>query len=1150
MSKNQNRRFRNVSRTACTGLLISLSPLQLALAEGSAQTGLTQPLNDFTQQLNSDATNDASASLYVDILSAGEVINVSLCGTSQASNVSVEIFSPTDDTTPVFTESLNDGNVDCNSPMTDPLTTPMRFQTTEPGTYRLVLETSRRFDRYDVSVTPDMNTDPDPSIAAGRLWAFNYGFLTGSFGEAASTDANYFALLPGGRPNTNYIWMLDLNNFAGNGYDLVANSIGLDAPNSGYSASASGNSVTHEHPLYLGVPAVANGRPVADPNISAVSFLDDIGQDNSITPGATPGEQDTGVFEFTTDVEGTYQIAIDLNQDQIFGNTGDRILIGRTTPGLNSVIWDGMTADQNEPALGDYAVQVRVNTGEFHFIANDVETSGGSEPGLTIFASDQAGNLTDTLVYWDDATLINDSQATSNAPFGALSSTPEARHTWGTFSSNGFGDRRLIDTYVYGLTATAVTELSIQDTDVPPDADGDGLDDVIDLDDDNDGINDVVEGSLTLVDTDNDSIPDFLDLDSDNDGIPDSVEESNAPVLSNNDSDSDGIADEIDVTNTAGQDSNGNGIDDRFDPIDTDGDNIPNHRDLDSDSDGITDQLEAGDAPATPVDTDEDGAADYVDTDSDNDTLPDNVEAAAGIIDTDSDGVPDYRDLDSDNDTIVDATEAGANPASPTDTDADGVPDFKDLDSDNDTILDAVEGNNDVDTDGTPNFRDTDSDGDNIPDSEEASADTDNDGIPNSEDTDSDGDGLPDELEGTVDTDNDGILDVIDLDSDNDTIPDAIELDIDTDSDGVPNYLDNDSDNDGIPDATEAGAANVPVDSDGDSLPDYIDLDSDNDGLTDAVEAITPGLPADTDLDGIANHLDRDSDNDGLTDTFEAGGADTDRDGIIDDFLDADQDGLHDAVLEAALPMGDFDADRIPDVLDLDSDNDGLSDAFETSGAVYESDGNGLLDNFTDENLDGLDDAIALKPLGNIDIDSDGLPNQLDLDTDSDSIADLREVGFIDEDFDQIIDSLRDIDLDGIPDSVDVSFTNGSDEDGDGIDDFADVDFVVMFNDDFDGDGIVDSFDPDANGNGFADAAEGDNAPFELTSSFPDNDSDGIADVQEANRLITGVSGVGGGCTVSGDKLHLDPTLVALLLFSGVAVTRRRVNVKDERKSQ
>ena len=53
--------------------------------------------------------------------------------------------------------------------------------------------------------------------------------------------------------------------------------------------------------------------------------------------------------------------------------------------------------------------------------------------------------------------------------------------------------------------------------------------------------------------------------------------------------------------------------------------------------------------------------------------------------------------------------------------------------------------------------------------------------------------------------------------------------------------------------------------------------------------------------------------------------------------------------------------------------------------------------------------------------------------------------------------------------------------------------------------------------------------------------------MQEANRLITGVSGAG-GCTVSGDKLHLDPTLVALLLFSGVAVTRRRVNVKDERK--
>ena len=152
---------------------------------------------------------------------------------------------------------------------------------------------------------------------------------------------------------------------------------------------------------------------------------------------------------------------------------------------------------------------------------------------------------------------------------------------------------------------------------------------------------------------------------------------------------------------------------------------------------------------------------------------------------------------------------------------------------------------------------------------------------------------------------------------------------------------------------------------------DYVDTDSDNNGLSDTVEAITPDSPVDTNADGIANHLDLDSDNDGLTDTYEAGGANIDRDGIIDDFLD--------------------------------------------------SDGDGYLDTFTDENRDGLDDTIALMPFKTIDIDMDGLLDQLDLDTDSDFASDLRETGFSDENGDRIIDSLKDADLDGIPDSVDVS---------------------------------------------------------------------------------------------------------------------------------
>ena len=52
------------------------------------------------------------------------------------------------------------------------------------------------------------------------------------------------------------------------------------------------------------------------------------------------------------------------------------------------------------------------------------------------------------------------------------------------------------------------------------DADGDGIDDAVDLDDDNDGIYDTVEGDDTI-DTDGDGIPNYLDTDSDGDGCTD-----------------------------------------------------------------------------------------------------------------------------------------------------------------------------------------------------------------------------------------------------------------------------------------------------------------------------------------------------------------------------------------------------------------------------------------------------------------------------------------------------------------------------------------------------------------------------------------------------------------------------------------------------
>ena len=113
----------------------------------------------------------------------------------------------------------------------------------------------------------------------------------------------------------------------------------------------------------------------------------------------------------------------------------------------------------------------------------------------------------------------------------------------------------------------------------------------------------------------------------------------------------------------------------------------------------------------------------------------------------------------------------------------------------------------------------------------------------------------------------------------------------DIDGDGVAEIDDIDDDNDGIPDIVEGNGVDPSGDQDGDGLPNYLDpdfpgfVDSNSDGVNDNF---------DPDEDGIPSHLDLDADNDGIADIVEAGGVDTDGNGLIDATVDLDGDGLID----------------------------------------------------------------------------------------------------------------------------------------------------------------------------------------------------------------------------------------------------------------
>lgn len=103
------------------------------------------------------------------------------------------------------------------------------------------------------------------------------------------------------------------------------------------------------------------------------------------------------------------------------------------------------------------------------------------------------------------------------------------------------------------------------------------------------------EASHTFVlpappDTDGDGIADYLDLDSDGDGIADNIEAQTSDgyvAPTGVDSDGDGVDDAYDATPATGA-AGSNGLT----AVDTDGDGVLDFLDLDSDNDGITDNVE------------------------------------------------------------------------------------------------------------------------------------------------------------------------------------------------------------------------------------------------------------------------------------------------------------------------------------------------------------------------------------------------------------------------------------------------------------------------------------------------------------------------------------------------------------------------------
>ena len=240
--------------------------------------------------------------------------------------------------------------------------------------------------------------------------------------------------------------------------------------------------------------------------------------------------------------------------------------------------------------------------------------------------------------------------------------------------------------------------------------------------------------------------------------------------------------------------------------------------------------------------------------------------------------------------------------------------------------------------------------------------DTDSDGLPNDcdaacitagliEDFDDDGDGVSDENDDlplddseTLDTDGDGVG------NNADAFPlDAAET-IDTDSDGTGNNADTDDDNDTVLDADDAFPldATETTDTDGDGLGNNSDPDDDGDGVSDENDdlPLDDSETLDTDGDGVGDNSDPfpnnalysvDSDSDGIPDAWETKYG-LDPNDPSDATSDRDNDGVSalDEFLAGTIPSGSLD-------IDGNENYDALTDGLLLLRGMFGLDGSALI---------------------------------------------------------------------------------------------------------------------------------------------------------------------------------------------------------------
>jgi uncharacterized repeat protein (TIGR01451 family) len=498
-------------------------------AEGSKELvsdGGDRPYLEWSDRSTANVSRKPKLQVYVQV---GEIVNLGSSVVSSFSNPQDIVYtSPfgTDNGTCDVDATTGLGFIDTVAKETaGPLPnvggyTPCKFTAKETGIYTV---------EFHAPVTDGTNVDPPPIAANAQFstgaaqgmgvaaWDITVRDKTNTITQKGRVFTKYIALNMGANSKSlnaklyiqtkdGYRYETDMNGVDPFAFIFFANSRGyIDQTNNStlyHSAGgASNNNLIFPGNVKVQDPSVADTptnithlvffNPPDTTTLNALSIpitaILPVEPNSFKFTGGTGGSGNQtrvgvgGYFSFNTATNGSYQIIIDTNNDDIYDASTDRVLQNLTSVGSNVVFWDGKDANkvnlQPLPNNGAYKAIITARAGEYHFPMLDAENNPQgfkitmqNPPGpFSNFVDLNGQQIGTTTVYYNDSnyTTADGTTVNLNATGSQVATNPRnaarginsvnGEHEF----SNNYGDFKGIDTWTYFSSKAVMTPLVI-----------------------------------------------------------------------------------------------------------------------------------------------------------------------------------------------------------------------------------------------------------------------------------------------------------------------------------------------------------------------------------------------------------------------------------------------------------------------------------------------------------------------------------------------------------------------------------------------------------------------------------------------------------------------------------------------------------------